>query len=136
MGARRREADLQDILRAAAGMQDHPPPSLAMRIDEVIDGCGQRGLRQRGNDESVLPGAVGLAAPMLDRASAADAEVRTDRRHPLRALRFDPQQLPAIGVTGDRLDRDGFARKRVGHIDRAVGRVGNTVAAVADMRND
>ena len=39
------------------------------------------------------------------------------------------------GMTGDVLDRDGFAGKRAGHVDRAFRRVGDAVAAMAKPRN-
>jgi hypothetical protein len=70
---------------------------------------------------------------MLERATAADAEVRTDRRDAVGALGLYPQQLPAIGMTRDRPDCDDFSGQRIRDIDRSGGRIGNTVATMADI---
>ena len=60
--------------------------------------------------EVALPGAIALGVPVLDGAAAADAEMRTERRDPLRACAFDLEQAPAVGMmAGDRRDLDGLA---------------------------
>ena len=101
MRARRREADLEHVARAAPRMQHGAPAALAMRVDQVVDRRVEPGLRERVDDEIALPGAVALAAPVLQRAAAADAEMRADRRDPLRAR----ASRPAAGGGG----RDGPA---------------------------
>jgi hypothetical protein len=73
---------------------------------------------------------------MLECAAAAGAEMLTDCLGALVAGLVDMQQMPAIGMTGDVLDRDGFAGKRVGHVNHAIGCVGDAVAAMAKPRNN
>ena len=68
------------------------------------------GLRQRLDDEIALPGAIALGVPVLDRAAAADAEMRTERRDPFRAGALDLEQAPAVGMMArDRRDLDRLA---------------------------
>ena len=69
---------------------------------------------------------------MLQRAAAADAEVRADRRDALGARCFDGEELAAVGMAGPILDFDAFAGQRARHIDRTVGAVRDAVAAMAD----
>ena len=69
---------------------------------------------------------------MLDRAAAANAEMRTERLDALRARGLDPQEMAAIRMAGDALDLDGLARQRVGHEHRACRRVRHAVAAVGE----
>ncbi len=133
VGAGGGEADLQHFVRAAPGMQDGAAAAVAMGIDQIADRRLEPGLLQRFDDETALPGAVTRRLPMLDGAAAAHAEMRTDRRNALRARRLDAQQMPPVGMAGDRLDLDRFARQRAGHINRAVRAFGNPVAAVADL---
>ena len=74
---------------------------------------------------------------MLDRAAAADAEMRTERRDPLHACGLDLEQSPAVGmVAGNRSDLDRFAAQRVRHIDVAAAGDGDAVAVMADMVDD
>ena len=74
---------------------------------------------------------------MLDRAAAADAEMRTERRDPLRARSFHLEQSPAVGmVAGNLCDLYRFAAQRVRHIDVAAACNGDAVAVMADMVDD
>ena len=74
---------------------------------------------------------------MLDRAAAADAEMRTERRDPLHACGLDLEQSPAVGmVAGNGSDLDCFAAQRVRHIDIAAACDGDAVAVMADMVDD
>ena len=73
---------------------------------------------------------------MLQCAAAAGAEMLADRLSALVAGLVDVQQMPAIGMTGNGLDSDGFSGKRVGHVNRAIGCVGDAVAAMAKPRNN
>ncbi len=71
---------------------------------------------------------------MLDRAAAADAEMRTERRDPLRARGLDLEQPPAVGMmAGDRTGLDRFAAQRIRHIDVAAISDHNAIAVMADM---
>ena len=70
---------------------------------------------------------------MLDGAAAADAEMRTQRRDPVRACLLDPEQAPAVGMSGHGLRLDGLAAERIGHIDVRAIRYRDAVAAMADM---
>ena len=67
---------------------------------------------------------------MLDRAAAADAEMRTKRLDALGARRLDAQQMPAVRMAGHALGLDRLARQRIGHEHRPVRRFGDAVAAV------
>ena len=69
---------------------------------------------------------------MLNRAAAANAEMRAERLDALRARCLDPQQMAAIRMAGDALDLNGLARQRVGHKDRACRRIRHAVAAMGD----
>ena len=74
---------------------------------------------------------------MLDCAAAADAEMRTERRDPLRACGLDLEQSPAVGmVAGNRNDVDRFAAQRIRHVDVAAAGDGDAVAVMADMVDD
>ena len=105
-------------MRAHPGVQGDAAAAGAMGVDQLADLAVDAGLRQRLDDEVALPGAVARGVPVLDRAAAADAEMRTERRDPFRACAFDLEQAPAVGMMArDRRDLDGFARQRVGHVD-------------------
>ncbi len=95
-----REPDLKDVLGAAPGMEDRAPAALAMGVDDGVDGRVEPRIAQRRNHEVAFPGAIARGAPMLDRAAAADAEMRTDRRDPLGTGHVDPHQMPAVRVAG------------------------------------
>lgn len=74
---------------------------------------------------------------MLDRAAAANAEMRTERRHAFGTGAFDRNQLAAVGmVAGDRRHLDGFAAERIRHVDAFAASGRDAVAAVADMVDD
>src|SRR6185437_3003758 len=73
--------------------------------------------------------------PMLQRAAATTAEMLADRLGAFVAWLVDVQQMAAIGMAGDRLDGDDLAPQGVGNVNRAVGRIGDTVAAVAEPRD-
>ena len=133
----RREADIEHVVGAEPRVEGDAATAGAVGIDQRRDLALNSGLRQRRHHDVALPGAIAFGFPVLDRATAADAEMRTKRRDPLRAFAFDPDQSPAVGmVAGDRCDLDGFAAQCVRHIDafRADGR--NTVAAMADVIDD
>jgi hypothetical protein len=70
----------------------------AMGVDQRRDLAVDPGLRQRLDHDVALPGAIGSAVPVLDRAAAADAEMRAERRDALGACAFDADQLAAIGM--------------------------------------
>ena len=133
MGLARGKADLQHVMGGAAGMQHDAAASRAMGVDEVVDLRRDAGLAQRIDHEIALPGAIARGLPMLERAAAAHAEMRTDRRDALGACGLDPQQMAAIGMPGPRLGLDDLARQRVGHVDRPRLRQRDAVALAADV---
>ena len=132
MRPRRRKADFEHVVGAAAGVKHRAAAAVAMRVDKLGDRRLDAGLVQRLDDEAALPGAVGSARPMLQGAAAADAEMRADRRDALGARLFDGEELPAVRMAGPILDFDAFARQRARHIDRTVGAGRDAVAALAD----
>ena len=91
---------------------------------------------KRVDDEAAFPVAIAVRRPMLDRAAAADAEMRAERLDALGARGLDPQQMAAIRMAGDALDLDGLAGQRIGHEERARRRVGHAVAAVGEAIDD
>ena len=103
-----------------------------MCVDQLVDRGLDPGLAQRRDQQIALPGAVAPGLPMLERAAAADAEMRADGSDPLGARCIDPHQMAAVGMTGPRLALDRLARQRVGHVDRSGGPVRDAVAAVAE----
>ena len=135
MGAQRGESDFENGPGAAPGMEGRAAPALAVRIDQRFDRRLKAGMRQRRDDEAVLPLPVALDDPVLDRASAADAEVRADGRNALVARRDHPQQVAAIRMAGNRLHLHRLAGQRVGRIDGTLRGVRDAVAAMAEAHD-
>ena len=135
MGMQGRKADLEHLVGAAPRMQHDPAAAFAMGIDEVVHLGRDARLGEGGDDEVALPGAIALKSPVLDRAAAAHAEMRTDRRDAVGARGLDPQQPAAVGMAVPALHLDGLARQRIGHVDRSVRLVGDAVAAPAELRD-
>ena len=130
------KADLDDVAPPAAGMKDGAAAALAVRIDDVVDRRVEPDLRQRLDHQRALPVAIVRGVPVLQRAAAADAEMRTDRRDPLGARDVDADQVTAIRMAGPGLDLGGLARQRIGHVERACRRVRDAVAAMAEPGDD
>ena len=116
-------------------MEYRTPPARAVRVNQVCHRRDDAGLRQCLGDKRTFPKMVLGKRPVLQRAAAAGAEMLADRCSALVAGFVDMQQMPAVGMAGDTVDRDGFAGKRVGHVDCAFRRFGNAVAAMAKPRN-
>ena len=70
-----------------------------MSIDKIVHGRVEPGLSQGRNHEVTFPGAVMRGVPMLERATAADAEMGTNRLDALRAFDLDSDGVAAIRVT-------------------------------------
>ena len=124
MRARRREADFEDVWGAAPGMKHRAAAAVAVRVNEIGHRRFNAGLAQRLDDETVLPRAVRRVRPMLQRAAAANPEMRADRRDTLGAGFFDVEELPAVRMTGPIRDLDAFARQCARDVDRIVGIAG------------
>ena len=133
MRAQAREADHEDVARAAARMEHGAPAPFAMRIDQIIDVGRDTRLRQRAHHKVPLPGAIALPVPMLHGAAAATAEMRADRGDPLCARALDPQQAAPVGMTLNCLHLDGLAGQRIRHEHRPGRRLGDAVAAMAEV---
>jgi len=130
---RRSEADLQDIVGTAARMQHGAAAALAMGIDEVGDRRRNAGVTELRHHRLALPGSIRRGVPMLERAAAAYAEMRADRRDARRARALDAHQVAPVRMAGPGIGLDDFAGQRVGHIDRTRIRCGDAVAAGAEM---
>ena len=105
-----------------------------MGVDDLADPAFDAGLGQRLDDEVALPGAIVRDVSVLDRAAAADAEMRTKRSDPFRACAFDLKQAPAVGMmAGDRRDLDRFARQRVRHVNLLPLGNCDAIAKMTDM---
>ncbi len=135
MRKQRGEADFEHVMRAPPRMQDDAASAFAMRIDEIVHRRRDPRLRERGDDEVAFPRAVAVPFPVLHGAAAAHAEMRTDRDDALAARGLHPQQAPAVGMAAPILDLDRLARQRIGDVDRAVRRIDDAIAALAEMRN-
>ena len=90
-------------MSAAPGVKNGAAAAAAVRVDEIADRHFDPGLAKRLDDQAALPRAIGPARPMLQCASAADAEMRTDRHDAFLARRFDAEELPPVGMAGPRL---------------------------------
>src|SRR5207302_7838430 len=133
----RRIADLEHVVRSYPPVQGDAPAARAMGIDQGRDVAIDSRLRQRRHHKLALPGAIGSGVPVLDRAAAADAEMRTERRDPLHACGLDLEQSPAVGmVTGNRTGLYCFTAQRERHVDVAAAGDGDAVAVMADMIDD
>ena len=73
---------------------------------------------------------------MLERAAAANSEMRADRRDAVGAGDVHLEQVAAVGMTGPWFDLGGLARQRIGHVEGTRGRVGDAVAARAKPGDD
>ena len=85
-------------MRADPRMQRDAPAATPCASISGADLAFELCLRQRLDHEIAFPGAVALGFPVLDRAAAADAEMRTERRDPLGAGALDRKQAPAVGM--------------------------------------
>src|SRR5437763_1520363 len=98
MGFARGKSDFQHIARTVACVEDRAPASLAMRIDQIVDRRVEPDARECVDDERALPLPISLDGPVLERAAAAEAEMRTDRRDALAARRLHFDQMAAVGM--------------------------------------
>src|SRR5262249_40894425 len=132
---RRREADLEDIALTTPRVEDGAAAAVTVSVDQVVNRRVEAGPRQRLKDEITFPFAIMRGRPVLQRAAAAGAEMRTDRRDPVRARDLDADEVTAVRMAGPRVDRGGFARQRIGHVDRSGRRLGDAVPALAETRD-
>ena len=129
------KSDFEHVVCATPRMEHCAAPAFAMCVDELADRRFKPGLPQRRDDQIALPRAIMRDVPMLHGAAAAYAEMRANRFDPLGAGNLDLEQMPPVGMTGDRFDFDRFARQSAGHIDCAGRIVGDAVAAVTEPRD-
>jgi hypothetical protein len=92
-------------------------------------------LVQGFDDEIALPCAIISFCPVLNRATAANAEMRADRRNTLGARLLDAEQFPAVGMAGNALDLDDLAGQRARHKNWLRAAFDDTVAAMAEPIN-
>ncbi len=130
--AERGEADLDDVVCSAPGVKRGPAAAVAVGIDQFVHRRIKAGLRQRVDHQVAFPFPIAGRGPVLDRAAAADAEMRAERLDALGAGGLDAQEMTAIRMTGYALDLDGLSRQRVWHVELARRRVGHAIAAVAE----
>src|SRR5262245_14541914 len=104
-----REAHFKHIALAAAGVEDGAATALSVRVYKRVDRRLEAFPRQRLEHEATLPVAIALRFPVLQRAAAAGAEVRTDRRDALGACDLDLDQSAAIGMALPGVDLGGLA---------------------------
>jgi hypothetical protein len=137
MGIRRRVTDFEHVVRTHPRVQGDAAAAETVGIEQRRHLAIDSGLRQHRDHEFALPGAIRLGVPVLDRAAAADAEMRAEWRDPRRACGLDLDQSPAVGmVAGNRRDLDRFAAERVRHIDVVRASDCDAVAIIPDMIDD
>src|SRR6185369_12449850 len=108
---------------AASCVEDSAAASVAVRVDQVVDGGIEPGLCQRLRHQGPLPISVARRREMLERAAAARSEMRADRRDAVRTGAVELDEVPAVGMTGPQIDFRDLTWQRVGHVERARGRV-------------
>src|SRR5712691_3496835 len=131
MRAQRRKADFQNIALAAAGVKHRASATLAMGIDDIVDRSVNAGPRQRFDHKPALPIAVACRVPVLQRAAAASAEMRTDWCNALRARHVDANKAATIRMAGPGNDLGSLAWQHIGHVERARRCVRDPVATAA-----
>jgi hypothetical protein len=130
----RGKPNLEHVARAAPGVEYGAAATVAVSVDQLINRCIEPSSRQGRNDQSTFPIAIARSRQMLKRATAANSEMRADRRNAVGARNVDLGEMAAIGVARPGLDLGGLARQRIGHVERARFRIGDTVAARAQPR--
>jgi hypothetical protein len=124
------EADDEHFLCAAPRMQHRPAPAGAMGVDQFVDRRVDAALRERGDDEIALPGAIFVGLPMLDGAAATGAEISADRIDPVRARLQDGKNFAPLAP---QLHLDAFARQGIGNKYRADRRSRDPVPAMTQV---
>ena len=132
----RRKPHLEHVVRLATGMEHRASTTVPMGIHKIVEGRVNFGLCQRIVDEAAFPRAIVLWRQVLHGAAATDSKMSADRREALRAPHNNPHHVPPVVVTRERLDLDGLAWQRIGHVERAGRRIGNTVAAMSEAIDD
>ena len=117
-------------------MQHRAPPAVAMRIDQVRNGCIDAGLRQCRDHKIAFPGPVWRVRPMLGGAAAANAEMRTKGSDAIRRGRLHAQKIAPVGMARHGFGVHRFVRQGVGNKDIPVRRDGDAVGAMTHMCND
>jgi hypothetical protein len=113
-------------------MKDGAATSIAMSIDQIGNRGIDAGLPERGDNEAAFPGAVWKLVEVLHGASAADAEMRADRRDALGTRLVDVKKLPSVGMTGNIFDFDGFAGQGAANENRLRLAIDHAIAAMAE----
>jgi hypothetical protein len=129
MGPERGKPNLEHVTRAAPGVEYGAAASLAVGVDQVINGHVEPGSLEGRDDQSAFPIAIARSRQMLKRAAAANSEMRADRRNAVGARDIHLGETATIGVTRPGLDFGGLARQRIGYVDGARFGIGDTVAA-------
>src|SRR5271165_2822836 len=113
------ESDFEHVAGAAARVENGAPASLAMRIDHLVYRHIEPDLRELMHDQGTLPLAVARAAPVLERAAAANPKMRTDRCDALGARSLDLEEVAAVAMPRPRLGFDDLAGQSIRHVKRA-----------------
>ena len=73
---------------------------------------------------------------MLNRAAAANPEMRAKWLDALRAFRHEMRKFAPVGMAVRWQHIDDFAAERIGHVDRLAAVDGDTVAKVSHVMDD
>ncbi len=104
------EAYLQHVVFAPPCVKYGAPASGPVGIDESVGLSDEAGSLQRRREQFVLPVAVARHSQMLQRAAAADSEMRADRRNAVGARAVDRNEMATVGMAVPLLDLGGLAR--------------------------
>ena len=124
---------LEHMMRAHPRVQGHSPSAKSMRVDQRMDLAGKPGMPQNFDEDIPLPRLIASGFPMLDRATAAHAEMRAERRDPLRISALDGKQTAPVGMAGYGRNFGGLACERVGNVDVLFADDTDAVAKVSDV---
>ena len=129
MGPERGKPNLEHVARAAPGVEYGAATSLAVGVDQVINGHVESGSLEGRDHQSAFPVAIAPSHEMLKRAAAANPEMRADRRNAVGARDLHLGETTTIGVARPGLDFGALARQRIGYVDGTRFGIGDTVAA-------
>jgi hypothetical protein len=133
--ARGCETDLQKIMGPTPRMKYRTAPTRAVRVNQVCDRRDDIRLRQCLGHKRTLPEVVFGKRPVLQSAATTAAEMLADRTSAFVAGFIDMQEMTPVRMARDVPHRDGFTGKGIGHVDHAIGSIGDAVAAMAKPRD-
>ena len=106
-----------------------------MGVDQVAHGRNYLRLRERLQHKRTLPQVIFRKRPVLKSAAAAGTKMLAHGFGAFVAGFFDTQEMAAVRMAFGCLDRDDFARQRVGNVDRSFFRISDTVSPMPEAHD-